>query len=105
MSKEKLKQLLDIANELFNAPEETGDAAALRADNILLRGMLKYVYQQNQKLQLAIDPMYTNSFDDAKAQKADDLWKTIHRATGNYQGDTQTIIGEEVNIPIPDMVE
>lgn len=106
LAKDKASQIRGLADEIINAPEESGDVAALRADNIKLRGLLRGTYLAAEKLQRQIDPMWGGAdkgFTDDQAKAADVTLNAIRHATGEFSGESQVIIGENVNIPIGDI--
>jgi hypothetical protein len=100
-------RLQNAANEISAAlqlPEETGDVAALRAEVVKLRGLLRGTYHAAELLNnKQIDPMWTRQLTDTEAQDVNRTIQAIRHATGEYSGESQVIIGEDVNIPIGDI--
>jgi hypothetical protein len=81
----------------LQVPQDTGDVAALRAEAIKLRGILRGVHAQAQALQSARFGGKEAALEEAE--------RKLIVGTVNYGADTQTIIGEDVNIKIPDIFE
>src|SRR5688572_18463284 len=99
-----LQNALTAINAAIALPAETGDAAALRAEVVKLRGLLRGTYHAAELLNnKQVDPMWTRQLTDAEAEDVNRTIQAIRHATGEYSGESQVIIGENVNIPIGDI--